>query len=236
MEKQADEDVQAGIAQENSDIICGSVETPRTSSAPQHTENKKALVLSMGFHDKLSHCSYPDARASLISDFRRGTSWPLCGLPSNPFLPSNKTRTSTHAYTHTVFHDKDRHWDIAMHWGDPMRFFPSESSLFDGMEGFVEDKSGPISCHGVAAVRPDWFTRLEESFHYQLFRGLDAQILQEQFGNLGFESDREDVGDHNPYGTMSKDWANYMSPGSLTPLLERNSWRHLQPNPGRSIQ
>jgi len=231
VEKRADEDVQAGITQENSDIICVSVETPRTSSAPQHTENKKTLVLSIGFHDKLSHCSYPDARASLISDFRRGTSWPLCGLPSNPFLPSNKTHTSTHAYTHTVFHDKDRHWDIAMHWGDPMRFFPSERSLFDGMEGFVEDKSGPISCHGVAAVRPDWFTRLEESFHYQLFRGLDAQILQEQFGNLGFESDREDVGDHNPYGTMSKDWANYMSPGSLTPLLERNSWRHLQPNP-----
>jgi hypothetical protein len=104
------------------------------------------------------------------------------------------------------------------------------------MEGFVEDKSGPISCDGVAAVRPDWFTRLEESFHYQLFRGLDAQILQEQFGNLGFESDRDDVGDHNAYGTMSKGWANYMSPGSLTPLLERNSWRHLQPNPGRSIQ
>jgi hypothetical protein len=81
------------------------------------------------------------------------------------------------------------------------------------MEGFVEDKSGPISC-GVAAVRPHWFTRLEESFHYQLFQGLNPQILQERFGNLGFESDREDVRDQNLHGTMSQDWANYMSPGA----------------------
>jgi hypothetical protein len=47
-------------------------------------------------------------------------------------------------------------------------------SLFDGMEGFVEDKSGPISSHAVAAVRPHWFTRLQESFHYQLFQGPES--------------------------------------------------------------
>jgi hypothetical protein len=78
-----------------------------------------------------------------------------------------------------VFHDKDLHWDIAMHWSDPTHFFLYESSLFDGMEGFVEDKSSPISSHGVAAVRPHWFTRLEESFHYQLFQGLNPNFLQE---------------------------------------------------------
>jgi hypothetical protein len=36
------------------------------------------------------------------------------------------------------------------------------------------------------------------------------------------------LGDHNLYSTMSQDQPNYMSPRSLTPLLERNSQRHFQ--------
>jgi hypothetical protein len=83
--------------------------------------------------------------------------------------------------------------------------------------------NSPISCHGVAAVRPDWFTRLDYSLPALLRPGC-ANLASLAIGNLGSESDREDVG-----GSQSgQDQPNYMSPRSLTPLLERNSQRYLQ--------
>ncbi len=89
----------------------------------------------------------------------------------------------------------------------------------------MEDKNSPISCHGVAAVRPDSFTRLDYSLPALLRPGC-ANLASLAIGNLGSESDREDVG--GSQSPMSQDQPNYMSPRSLTPLLERNSQRHLQ--------
>jgi hypothetical protein len=61
------------------------------------------------------------------------------------------------------------------------------------MEGFVEDKNSPISCHGIAAVRHDWFTRLDYLLPALLRPGC-ANLASLASGNLGSESDREDVG------------------------------------------
>ncbi len=129
VEKPENEDVQASImAQGNSETICVSVETPRTSSAPQQTENKESLNMNSWALVFMTSCFMVlilhGARAFLISDFQRGTSGLLCGLPSEPSLPSNTTHSSTHAFTLTAFRDKDLHWDIAMHWWDPTHFFP----------------------------------------------------------------------------------------------------------------
>lgn len=201
-----------------------SPDAPDTPPAVKEAKSRTAGSLKSRYQEDFEP-NNSKTKMSLISDFRMGTSWPLWGLPINPFLAYINNKETSSPYKHTTFHPKNRHWDLAMHWGDPLRLSDSQNIFFEGSEDVskAEQRSGE---------EPVWFTKLEESFKGQLFRGLDEMILQEKFESLGYEFERGDGGHWSPY---SVGWGHSTCIQNFNPAIKKNVGRRLQPNPGQFL-
>ncbi|BFI39590.1 gamma-tubulin complex component 6 [Marchantia polymorpha subsp. ruderalis] len=104
---------------------------------------------------------------SLISDHQRGASWPLWGLPTNPFLmPATVNDFTPHFYAYTSFAGTFHPWDVTTKL--------SRAGLNSTQTSALEEsarKQAEIS------VEPTWFTSLELALKDQLFEGLNAHLL-----------------------------------------------------------
>lgn len=135
------------------------------------------------------HPLNPEFGTSFISDFQRGTSWPILGLPKNPFLCSRDEGDNTFNYINTVFPENNGCWDVNIHWMDHYSVTgrvqsPSVEQDLPSSESTDDQK--------VDVNHPLWLKNLEDYLSKQLTSGLDGQILEAHYGSLQCQFDKDD--------------------------------------------
>lgn len=169
-------------------------------------------------------CLKPEHDASYISEFQRGTSWPVLGLPKNPFRCCRDEGDNSLSYVYTIFPDNNGCWDVNVHWRDPYSVarVQAEQECHSSESQFVSDDQKVDGDH------PFWLKNLEDYLSTQLTQGLDEQIFQADYDSLGYQLEKED--DHQ--SAYSFDF----QPGGCSVSMQRpnipqrNIGRRLQPN------
>ncbi|KAL2610928.1 hypothetical protein R1flu_022620 [Riccia fluitans] len=111
---------------------------------------------------------------SLIADHQRGASWPVWGLPVNPFLmPESLDDFTPHFYAYTSFAGTFRPWDVTTKM--------SRASLNSLQKSALEESA---SKHAEVSVEPPWFTNLASVFRDQLFGALTVHLQQSQWEDV----------------------------------------------------
>ncbi|KAG0584341.1 hypothetical protein KC19_3G204200 [Ceratodon purpureus] len=195
-------------------------------------DKSKELHVGQYLKSRLLNQFHPlnsESASSFISDFQRGTSWPVLGLPKNPFLSLRDEVDSSFSYIHTVFPENNGCWDVNVHWMDPhsvtgtrVQSLSLEQDLPTSESRFVSDDQKDDVNH------PLWLKNLEDYLSKQLTAGLDEQILEAHYGGLECQFDKD-----NDYG--SADSVGFQPWGSSTRVqgphvLQRNGGRRLQAN------
>lgn len=204
-----------------------------TSLAPEMKEPCSRWLSKSIYEDNVFHVPDSGRKMSYLSVFHRGTMWPLLGLPKNPFLCYDDEAESPFRYTHTSFPVNNLGWDVAVHWGDSISLSNPGSRHLQDPDGrpILHQKLG-LEKQRCETDERDWFTKLEEKFKQQITCGLDEQILQANYENLGFDFEREN-GHWSPYSLDRQPWGYNTCLRSST--SEQYAGRCLQTNPGLCI-
>lgn len=165
--------------------------------------------------------------SSFISDFQRGTSWPVLGLPRNPFLASRDEGDNSFSYIYTVFPENNGCWDVNIHWTDPHSVTGTRVQSLTVEQDWPQSESRSVSNdQKVDGNHPLWLKNLEDYLSKQLTAGLDEQILEAHYGGSEFQFDKVD-------GYCSADSLDFQPWGCSTRVqtphvLQRNGGRRLQ--------
>lgn len=128
------------------------------------------------------HFLNPEFETSFISDFQRGTSWPVLGLPKNPFRSFRDEEDHSFNYTCTVFPENNGCWDVNIHWKDPHRNQSLDEWPTSEARCGADDQK-------VDGDHPVWIKNLEEYLGKQLTSGLDEQISEAHNGSFSYQDD-----------------------------------------------
>lgn len=200
--------------------------------SPTLVEDKsKELHAAQCLKSKLlnqAHLLNSESDTSFISDFQRGASWPVLGLPKNPFLSFRDEGDQSFSYTYTVFPENNGCWDVNIHWKDP-----HSTTGTRGQSLTVEDDRPTSGSRFVAddqkvdGDHPIWLKNLEDYLGKQLTSGLDEQILETHYGSFAYQFEKDD----DCLGFQPWDCSMRVQ---RSPALQPNAGRLLQVNSRKS--
>ncbi|KAL3682125.1 hypothetical protein R1sor_000147 [Riccia sorocarpa] len=108
---------------------------------------------------------------SLIADHQRGASWPVWGLPVNPFLmPQSLDDCTPHFYAYTSFGGTFHPWDVTTKM--------SRATLNSLQTSALEESARK---HAEVPVEPPWFTSLAYVFRDQLLGAVTDHLQQSEW-------------------------------------------------------
>lgn len=179
------------------------------------------------------HLLNSESDTSFISDFQRGSSWPVLGLPKNPFLSSRDEGDHSFSYTYTVFPEYNGYWDVNIHWKDPHSVTSTRVQPLTVEEDWPTSESRFVADDkNVDADNPLWLKNLEDYLRKQLTSGLDEQILGAHYGSFEYQYE-EDDDCRSDYSLGFQPWVCSMRE-QRPPALQRNAGRRLQTNSRKS--
>lgn len=138
-----------------------------------------------------------ESDTSFISDFQRGSSWPVLGLPKNPFLSYKDEGGHSFSYTCTVFPESNGCWDVNIHWKDPHSATGTRAQSLMVVDDWSTSESTSESRfvaddQKVNSHQPVWMNNLEDYMRKQLTSGLDERILEARCGSFEYQFEKDD--------------------------------------------
>jgi len=174
-----------------------------------------------------------DSDTSFISDFQRGTSWPVLGLPKKPFLSSRDEGDQSFSYTYTVFPENNGCWDANIHWNDTHSVTGTRVQSVKGEEDWPTSESRFVADEQkVDGDHSHWLKNLEDYMRNQLTSGLDEQILEVDYASFNYQFEKDDDC-QSAYSLGFQPWDCSMRL-QKPPALQRNAGRRLQVNSCKS--